>query len=142
MDWKTIDDAVEERSMLKHPFYQAWSCGELTKEDFKLYAAQYYFLENHFPRFLSRVHSNVESSKVRREILENIIEEERGEENHLELWLRFAEGLGMTRDEVLNAEMSDATRDAIEMLRVFAPTRITRLKDAIRHLPFLKRNTD
>jgi len=66
---------------------------------------------------LSRIHSNVESSTIRREILENIIEEERGDENHLELWLRFAEGLGMTREEVVNAEMTDKTRDAIEMLK-------------------------
>lgn len=117
MDWKTIDGAIEELSMLKHPFYQAWSCGELTKEDFHSYAAQYYFLENHFPRFLSRVHSNVEKSEIRREILENIIDEERGDDNHQELWLRFAEGLGMTREEVLNADIAPKTQEAIDMLK-------------------------
>ena len=33
----------------------------------------------------------------RQELLENLIEEERGDENHPELWLRFGEGVGATR---------------------------------------------
>lgn len=117
MDWQLIESTIEKHSMLSHPFYKAWSCGELSKEDFKLYAAQYYFLENYFPRFLSRVHSNVEKSIIRRDILENLIDEERGEENHQELWLRFAEGLGMTRTEVLEAQITPKTLEAIEMLK-------------------------
>ena len=27
-----IDRIIEERSLLKHPFYQAWSDGKLTRE--------------------------------------------------------------------------------------------------------------
>lgn len=116
MDWKTIDAAIEEKSLLKHPFYQAWSAGELTREDLRVYAAQYYHLESHFPRLLSRIHSNCAEPAVRRTILENLADEELGSESHRELWLRFAEGLGLDREEVLSSEAHPKTRAAIEEL--------------------------
>ena len=37
-----IDAVLEEQSMLKHPFYQAWASGKLTKDTLKEYACQYY----------------------------------------------------------------------------------------------------
>ena len=36
-----IKERIEVRSLLKHPFYQAWQEGKLTKEELKVYAAQY-----------------------------------------------------------------------------------------------------
>jgi pyrroloquinoline-quinone synthase len=116
MDWKKIDAAVAETDLLTHPFYQAWSAGELTIEDLKYYAKQYYHLERNFPRLLSRVHSNCDDTETRRTILENIVDEERGDENHRELWLRFAEGLGLKREEVIDSQPTQATREAIESL--------------------------
>ncbi|PIP84260.1 MAG: dehydrogenase, partial [Elusimicrobia bacterium CG22_combo_CG10-13_8_21_14_all_63_91] len=76
MDWKKIDAAVAEKDLLSHPFYQAWSAGELTAEDLKFYAKQYYHLERNFPRLLSRVHSNCELPETRLALLENLIDEE------------------------------------------------------------------
>jgi pyrroloquinoline-quinone synthase len=38
-------------------------------------------------------------------LLDNLIEEEKGSENHPELWLRFAEGLGFDRDSVESSKM-------------------------------------
>jgi pyrroloquinoline-quinone synthase len=120
MDWKTIDAAIESSSLLKHPFYQAWSKGALTVEDLRHYAGQYYALESLFPRLLSRVHSAIEEPAARQAVLENLIEEERGAENHRELWLRFAEGLGLSRDEVLSAERHPKTREAVAELQALA----------------------
>ena len=37
-----IDAAIAERNLLKHPFYQDWQTGKLTREALQLYAAQYY----------------------------------------------------------------------------------------------------
>jgi pyrroloquinoline-quinone synthase len=45
--------------------------------------------------------------------LENLIEEERGEENHPELWLRFAEALGVTREDVRAAELLPSTKESV-----------------------------
>src|SRR6185295_8107032 len=47
----------------------------------------------------------------------NLIEEERGDENHPELWLRFAEALGVTRETAKTAELLPATKDSVQRLR-------------------------
>ena len=35
---QAIDSLIEERNILKHPFYVAWECGELTRDDLAVYA--------------------------------------------------------------------------------------------------------
>ncbi len=116
MDWKKIDAAIAEKDILTHPFYQAWSAGELTIEDLKYYAKQYYHLERNFPRLLSRVHSNCEVPETRLAILENMMDEERGDENHRELWLRFCDSLGLPREEVLSSEATESTKQTLNSL--------------------------
>jgi pyrroloquinoline-quinone synthase len=105
---------VEERSLLKHPFYQSWSAGRLSLERLRNYAAQYYRHVEAFPRYLSALHSRCEDLQSRQALLENLIDEERGAENHPELWLRFAEGLGASRQTVLAATPSPSTRALVE----------------------------
>ena len=94
---------IEERSLLKHPFYQAWQNGELTQEHLQGYAQQYYHHVLAFPQYVSAAHAICPDQGERQELLENLIEEERGEHNHPELWLRFAEGVGASRDDVTAA---------------------------------------
>jgi len=104
MSWTTqIDDIVSERHLLKHPFYTAWTEGKLTRSALQGYAAQYYKHVAAFPRYLSAIHSQTPDIETRQYLLENLIDEERGAENHPELWLRFAEGIGATRDAVRRA---------------------------------------
>ncbi len=119
-DWSRVDETIRELSLLKHPFYQNWTKGALSLTDLRCYAAQYYHLESCFPRFLSRVHSNCETLAVRQQILENITDEEKGPENHPELWLRFAEGLGLDRPEVLEAPCLPQTKKCMESLTELA----------------------
>ena len=110
-------EAVMQYSMLKHPFYRAWSEGRLSKAILGEYAKQYYAHVRAFPTYVSGVHSHCEDPSIRQELLENLIEEERGNENHPELWLRFAEGLGVERDEVKEAELLPSTRDSVACLK-------------------------
>ena len=70
-----------------------------------------------FPTFVSGVHSNSTDMNVRQALLENLIEEERGAENHPELWLRFCDALGLDRDDVRSSEASDKTRELIDVMR-------------------------
>ncbi len=112
-----LHNAVMEYSMLKHPFYVAWSEGRLSREVLAEYAKQYYAHVRAFPTYVSGVHSNCEDVSIRQQLLENLIEEERGEENHPELWLRFAEGLGATRAEVKEADLLPATVASVQRLR-------------------------
>ena len=110
-------DAVMEYSMLKHPFYQAWSEGKLSQSVISEYVKQYYAHVRAFPTYVSAVHSRCEDIATRQTLLENLIEEERGDENHPELWLRFAEGLGVAREDVKDAELLASTRESVERLK-------------------------
>ena len=96
----SIDSLIAEKNMLKHPFYQAWNEGKLTKEMLKDYACQYYHFVKEFPRMVSAVHSNTPALSAREPLLLNLMDEELGAENHPELWMRFANALGATRQEV------------------------------------------
>ena len=112
-----IDEAIAKHSMLSHPFYQLWNEGKLELETLREYAKQYYAHVKAFPTYVSAVHSRCDDLNVRQLLLENLIEEERGEQNHPELWLRFAESLGVSRDEVRNAELLPSTVDSVNRLK-------------------------
>ena len=124
-----IDDIrsiIEERNLLTHPFYQAWQKGELTQEHLRGYASQYWHHVLAFPQYVSAAHAICPNQPDRQELLENLIEEERGDENHPELWLRFGEGLGAQREGIETstplpetAQLVDTFRDAT-MKRSFA----------------------
>lgn len=120
MDWNIIDACIQKKSLLTSDFYQAWSSGALNLDDLRFYAKQYYTLETTFPRLLSRIHSNCTRPEERLPILENLNDEEGGEHNHRELWLRFAEGLGLTREEVLAAPVHPATAACVDTLMELA----------------------
>lgn len=112
-----LDELIRSRHLLNHPFYQRWTEGTLTREELRDYAQQYWHFTAAFPTFVSNVHANVEEIAVRQFLLENLIEEERGEENHPELWLRFCDALGLTREEVLQSQPNDSTRALIATMR-------------------------
>ncbi|HUO05214.1 MAG TPA: CADD family putative folate metabolism protein [Candidatus Binataceae bacterium] len=109
----TIDSMISERSLLKHPFYQAWTCGTLPIERLRGYAVRYFPHVAAFPRYLSAVHSRCTDIATRQALLENLIEEERGAENHPELWLRFAEALGVPRGEVTESAPVPAAENLV-----------------------------
>src|SRR5713101_6635557 len=109
-----LDSMVAARHLLQHPFYQDWSAGRLSGAALRDYGAQYYRHVEAFPRYLSAVHSRCDDLPTRQALLENLIEEERGDENHIELWLRFAEGLGLNREAVLSAAAHAVTRKLVD----------------------------
>ncbi len=117
---ETLDARIESRAMLDHPFYQRWTCGQLTREELREYARQYYHYALAFPTFLSNAHANCDDLAVRQMLLENLVEEEQGSENHPELWLRFCEALGLDRDEVKRGAANTATRHLIATMRSLA----------------------
>lgn len=116
----TLDERIAGQHLLNHPFYQRWTAGTLTKPELQEYARQYYHYAEAFPTFLSAMHQHTDDIVVRQMLLENLIEEERGPENHPELWLRFCESLGLTRDEVLNGPANECTRALIATIKDLA----------------------
>lgn len=93
-----LNQHLDELHLLKHPLYKAWNDGTLRLETLRVYGREYYHHVTAFPRYISTIHSLCPHIKSRQILLENLIEEEHGEENHPELWLRFAEGLGVSRE--------------------------------------------
>jgi pyrroloquinoline-quinone synthase len=112
-----IDAMIEERHLLTHPFYTKWVAGALPREAIQEYARQYYAFESAFPRFLSAIHARTGRADVRQHLLENLWDEEHGPENHAELWLRFAEGMGVGREDVAGADRNEATEALVETYR-------------------------
>lgn len=113
----TLERHIQERHLLTHPFYQTWSAGALSLPALQEYSKQYYRHVEAFPTYVSAVHANCPSLPIRQRLLENLIEEERGADNHPELWLRFAEALGVSRDDVLAAEPLPETAALVQTFR-------------------------
>ena len=101
-----LDETISAKRLLDHAFYRAWVAGELTEDDMRGYAKSYFAHVLAFPRYVSGVHSQCEDLGARKALLDNLVDEEAGDEHHPELWLRFAEGLGESREAV------EDTRDA------------------------------
>jgi len=112
-----IDNDIAEKHLLKHPFYLAWTRGELSKEALTDYAKQYYHHVAAFPTYLSAVHAKCDDQAARKQILSNLIDEEAGSPNHPELWLQFAEGLGLSHVDAQNAEKWPTTKNLIGTFR-------------------------
>jgi pyrroloquinoline-quinone synthase len=115
-----IDAAIAERSMLSHPFYQAWEEGALTKDALRAYARQYFHHVEAFPRAVSAVHANCPDAKGRRLLAENLAEEEgigEGKDDHAKLWLDFAAGMGADEAEVRAVSVNAETQILIDAFR-------------------------
>jgi pyrroloquinoline-quinone synthase len=109
-----IDREIAERHLLTHPFYLAWTEGTLPRPALHEYARQYYAFETRLPRFLTALHARSEDRATRATLLSNAWDEEHGENNHAELWLRFAESLGLSRDEVTGAVPNESTQALVD----------------------------
>jgi pyrroloquinoline-quinone synthase len=112
-----LDQQIAARHLLTHPFYLAWTRGELRKETLADYAAQYYQHVAAFPTYLSAVHARCDDQPTRRQILANLIDEEAGEPNHPQLWRNFAAALGVSPNELDNASAWPETVDLIATFR-------------------------
>ena len=109
-----VEEKIAENHLLNHSFYKAWNAGELKIETIQEYASQYFNHVSAFPRYISGIHTNCEDISIRQELLDNLIEEEKGEDNHPELWLRFGEGMGKSRDAIANSQAIKETNELVD----------------------------
>jgi pyrroloquinoline-quinone synthase len=120
-----IDNDIAEKHLLKHPFYLAWARGELSKEALTDYSQQYYHHVAAFPTYLSAVHANCDDQRTRKELLNNLIDEEAGSPNHPELWKKFAGGLGVEEAELAQTGKQPETENLINTFRSVCKQRST-----------------
>ena len=111
-----IDAAIAEKNLLKHPFYQDWQAGKLSRESLQLYAAQYYRHVEAFPKHLRVLAARTEGP-LRDIILENLAEEENPSAPHPKLWRDFAAALGVNEDDVIYCPALPGTQAVVETFR-------------------------
>src|SRR3954464_3175230 len=115
-----IDSKVAERAMLSHPFYQAWTEGQLPLDTLRAYARQYFHHVEAFPQAVSAVHASCPDRGGRRMLAENLAEEEgveTGKQDHATLWLLFACGLGESEEAVRAQDLNAETQALIDTFR-------------------------
>ena len=103
-----IDRIIEERSLLKHPFYQTWSDGKLTHDALVGYSKEYYQLVKAVPIFMTQLMDHVPAT-----MYDEFDFNQQEEYSHISLWERFASGLGISRKELLECEGLYKTNHAI-----------------------------
>jgi pyrroloquinoline-quinone synthase len=103
--FEQLESSIAKYDLLCHPFYKAWAAGDLTREDLREYAHQYYHHVEAFPSYLAEFALRLDEGELRRAVLTNLYDEKgaaggSGRESvpHSELWLDFAEGMGSRRD--------------------------------------------
>jgi pyrroloquinoline-quinone synthase len=118
--FQALDARLERYDLLKHPYYQAWSKGELTRGDLREYAAEYWHHVSAFPAYLSALHSRLPDGKLRRMVAANLADEEglaHGDVAHSDMWMEFASGMGAEEREVRGRELGAETRALLEHFR-------------------------
>ncbi len=103
-----IDRIIEERSLLNHPFYQAWSDGKLTREALTGYSKEYYQLVKSIPIFMTQLMDHVPES-----IYDELGYHQQEEFTHISMWERFVSGLGISRNDLLNYDGLPKTNRAV-----------------------------
>jgi pyrroloquinoline-quinone synthase len=108
-----IDSEIERRSLLKHSFYKMWSEGKLTLDHLQGYSKEYFQLVKTVPRFVESIAQATGSPDI-------IINNAREEAEHVELWIRFATALGVSKSDLIGYGGSEKTNEAIANLMALA----------------------
>jgi len=106
-----IDQIIEERSLLKHPFYEMWSDGKLTQESLAGYSKEYFQLVKAVPEFMTPIIERAPNS-----VITELIENQQEESDHIKPWISFAGELGISEDELISYSGLDKTKKAVSNL--------------------------
>ena len=114
---KNIAEMIEERSLLKHPFYQSWSDGKLTKESLAGYSKEYFQLVKEVPSFMAPI-----IQKAPESVVKELVENQQEESDHIKPWIAFAGELGISEEELLSYSGLPKTRQAVSDLNELMDT--------------------
>ncbi len=108
---KRIDEMIEERSLLKHPFYEMWSDGKLTVESLAGYSKEYFQLVKAVPSFMTPI-----IEKAPESVTPELIENQQEEADHIRPWIKFASELEISEDELTKYDGLEKTKKAVSDL--------------------------
>lgn len=116
-----LQETLRKRRPKPHPIRQLLLAGRLSQEELQGWVKNQFHEFRNIHRFFGVRYQKCPIPELRRELLENMVEEE-GEDlfggkfpSHAELWVRFGEGIGVPRQEMLTYEPLPAIRAALEM---------------------------
>lgn len=108
-----------------HPFMRLLHDGKLTKPQLQGWAIQRYYYQRRMPVKNAAIYAQCPLPEVRRvwalRIMRQVVED--GDQGYFELWLKFCDGLGLKREEVLSAEILPGVRFAVDAYVEFCLTR-------------------
>ena len=108
---KKIDEMIEERSLLKHPFYEMWSDGKLTIDSLAGYSKEYFQLVKAVPSFMTPI-----IEKAPESVISELIENQQEEADHIRPWIKFAGELGISEQELTEYSGLEKTKKAVSEL--------------------------
>jgi pyrroloquinoline-quinone synthase len=124
-----LERRVAKYDLLCHPFYRAWSEGQLTREDLREYAADYYHHVAAFPGYLEQLEARLPVGSLRDAVNGNREDEmglsapegaEKRGRAHNELWLQFAAGMGADAAQIRAGRPISEVRDLIDTFNRYA----------------------
>jgi pyrroloquinoline quinone (PQQ) biosynthesis protein C len=112
----------DEKPLLGPSFYQGLLCGELSREQLKKWALNLFYVTGQHIRAFGGIFMNTGlnplDQKIRRHIVENLIDEEtvmgRGDDAHWMLSMRLAKALGASEEEVLHPVVARESVDYVD----------------------------
>lgn len=92
------------------PLLRAMAAGELSRDELRAFAAQYFQLVDALPRFVSTVHSvTISHPEIRRTLLNLLVPLELKPPSIADLWLQTCASLGLFSDSIRCAEPNVST---------------------------------
>jgi pyrroloquinoline-quinone synthase len=101
--WDRIESSRERWDVLRHPFYQRWSAGELTAEELARYSGQY----RHAVEAIATISADAADALPERPELRRHAAEELG---HVRLWDGFVEAAGGDAGDPPTPETAECVR--------------------------------
>jgi pyrroloquinoline-quinone synthase len=116
--WIELERRTAKYDLLCHPFYKAWKAGELSREDLREYARDYYHHVAAFPEYLGAFAARLPEGELRAAVLENRDDElgmdaAAGRAHHA-IWLEFARAMGGDVTEIAESTPLAEVRELIE----------------------------
>ena len=103
-----LNKMLEQYSLLKHPFYQQWSAGTLSKEALCGYVKEYFHLVKAVPNMVEKIYEANPTAEMKSNLED--------EKSHVALWENFAVGMGISKKELHEYAPSDNTVEAVNRL--------------------------
>lgn len=114
---KIMDDQISKRSLLNHRFYILWREGKLTINHLRSYSKEYFQLVKAVPELVDNIHENLENYDPRNQYVKAVKNTQYEEYQHIEPWIKFAQSLGIEKQELLEYEGNNEVNLAIENLK-------------------------